>query len=336
MANYTVYIDGASGTTGLQIRDRLEGQEDIELIVPEGEQRKDLSCRLEALGRSDLGILCLPDEAARELVSAAPAHVRIIDASTAHRTNSAWVYGFAELEPPDRPAPGPRYRDLIRTARLVAVPGCHATGFLALTAPLLRRGHIPPALRLRCHSLTGYSGGGKTMIAAYQDPGRPNDYLSPRQYGLTLRHKHLPEMRTIAGLEKSPLFSPIVDDFYQGMLVSVGLGAEDFIGGEFGRNGTLSIEALRRFFTDYYRGQTLIHVMEESPQDLASNTLAGRDDLEIWIGGNEEQVLLMARLDNLGKGASGAAVQCLNLMLGRPEYSSLRFETPVQNQKQPA
>ncbi|MDR0668562.1 MAG: N-acetyl-gamma-glutamyl-phosphate reductase [Treponema sp.] len=329
MANYTVYIDGASGTTGLQIRDRLKGQDDIELVMPEGARRKDLSCRLEALERSDLGILCLPDDAARELVSAAPARARIIDASTAHRTHSGWVYGFAELEPPG--TPGSRYRDLIRTARLVAVPGCHATGFLALTAPLVRRGLIPPSLRLRCHSLTGYSGGGTAMIAAYRNPGRPGDYLSPRQYGLTLRHKHLPEMRIVAGLEKPPLFSPVVDDFYQGMLVSVGLGVEDFIGGGIVRNGTLSIEALRRFFADYYCGQTLIHVMGEPPQDLAANTLAGRDDLEIWIAGNEEQALLMARFDNLGKGASGAAAQCLNLMLGRPEYSTLRFETPSQN-----
>jgi N-acetyl-gamma-glutamyl-phosphate reductase len=327
VAKYAVYVDGASGTTGLQIRDRLEGQEDIELIIPGGEQRKDLSRRLEALSRSDLGILCLPDDAARELVSAAPARARIIDASSAHRTCPGWVYGFAELEGPASPAGTGRYRDLIRAARLVAVPGCHATGFLALASPLLRAGRIPPSLRLRCHSLTGYSGGGKTMIAAYRDPGRSDEYLSPRQYGLTLRHKHLPEMRIVAGLEKPPLFSPIVDDFYQGMLVSVGLGAEDFTGGEFGRPGGISIEKLRDFFADYYRGQALIRVMGDIPPDLASNTLAGRDDLEIWIGGGEEQVLLMARLDNLGKGASGAAVQCLNLMLGRPEYKGLRFES---------
>ncbi|MDR2177943.1 MAG: N-acetyl-gamma-glutamyl-phosphate reductase [Treponema sp.] len=327
MARYTVYVDGASGTTGLQIRERLEGQPDIEFIIPEGDRRKELSCRLEALGQADLGILCLPDEAARELVSAAPAGARIIDASTAHRTCHDWVYGFAELEVPG--PDGGRRRDLIRTARRVAVPGCHATGFLALAAPLLRRGLIPSSTRLHCHSLTGYSGGGKTMIAAYRDPGRSGEYLSPRQYGLALRHKHLPEMRIIAGLDKAPLFSPIVGDFYQGMLVSVGLWAEDFSGGEFGPGPAISIEKLRRFFADYYRGQTLVHVMEDDPPPyLASNTLAGRDDLEIWIGGGEEQVLLMARLDNLGKGASGAAVQCLNLMLGRPEYSGLRFEMP--------
>ncbi|MDR3144986.1 MAG: N-acetyl-gamma-glutamyl-phosphate reductase [Treponema sp.] len=332
MAQYRVYVDGAAGTTGLQIRERLEGQGDIELIILEEEGRKDLSCRLEALARSDVGILCLPDDAARELVAAAPADSRIIDASSAHRTCPGWVYGFPELEAPAAPPAGPetpgrRYRDLIRSARCVAVPGCHATGFLALASPLLRAGLIPPTLRLHCHSLTGYSGGGKTMIAAYRDPGRPGEYLSPRQYGLTLRHKHLPEMRIIAGLEKSPLFSPIVDDFYQGMLVSIGLAAEDFCAAAFDGAGTaISIEQLRRFYADHYHGQPLIHVMEDPPPELATNTLAGRDDLEIWIGGSQEQVLLMARLDNLGKGASGAAVQCLNLMLGRPEYVGLRYE----------
>ncbi|MDR1025294.1 MAG: N-acetyl-gamma-glutamyl-phosphate reductase [Treponema sp.] len=322
MAQYSVYVDGASGTTGLRIQDRLEGEDDIELIVLDGEQRKDLSCRLEALGRSDLGVLCLPDAAARELVSAAPAQARIIDASTAHRTRPDWVYGFAELKPP-APA-GSRYRDLIRTAPRVAVPGCHATGFLALASPLLRGGLIAPSLRLHCHSLSGYSGGGKTMIAAYQDPGRPRDYYSPRQYGLTLQHKHLPEMQIIAGLEKPPLFHPIVDDYYTGMLVSIGLGAEDLIREDLGP--PLSAGKFIDFFADYYRDQPLIHVMGGEPQDLAANTLADRDDLEIWITGGGDRVLLMARFDNLGKGASGAAVQCLNIMLGRDEYRGLQFE----------
>jgi N-acetyl-gamma-glutamyl-phosphate reductase len=319
VAQYSVYIDGASGTTGLRIRDRLAGEDDIELIVLEAEQRKDLSCRLEALGQSDLGILCLPDDAARELVSAAPEQTRIIDTSTAHRTS--WVYGFAELQPPASvvpPAPGPRYRDLIRTARRVAVPGCHATGFLALVSPLVRGGLIDPSLRLHCHSLSGYSGGGKTMIAAYRDPGRPRDYYSPRQYSLALHHKHLPEMQIIAGLEKPPLFNPIVDDYYAGMLVSVCLGAEDFTG------PAPSVEELKKFFADHYRDQPLIRVREGAAQDLAANTLADRDDLEIWITGGGGLYLLMARFDNLGKGASGAAVQCLNLMLGRDEYRGLQ------------
>jgi N-acetyl-gamma-glutamyl-phosphate reductase len=326
MAKYLVYIDGASGTTGLQIQERLRRQEDIELATLDGERRKDLASRLEALGRSDITILCLPDGAAREIAAAAPAESRIIDASTAHRTHSGWVYGFPELRapPPAGAAPAafsPKRREQIRTASRVALPGCHATGFIALAAPLVQGSLISPSLRLHCHSLTGYSGGGKTMIAAYQDPRRPGDYASPRQYGLDLRHKHLPEMRALAGLEKPPLFCPIVDNFYQGMLVSLGLGAEEFA-------RPVSAEGLREFFADYYRDEGLIRVMDGSPPDgtMASNTLSGRDDLEIWISGHGEQILLMARFDNLGKGASGAAVQCLNLMLGRPELQGLRLE----------
>ncbi|MDR1971589.1 MAG: N-acetyl-gamma-glutamyl-phosphate reductase [Treponema sp.] len=309
-----VYIDGAAGTTGLRIQDRLAGEAGIELVTLSGEQRKDLSCRLEALGRADISILCLPDEAAREIVAAAPPQARIIDASTAHRTQDGWVYGFAELK-----EGAGKLRDRIRGGRRIAVPGCHATGFLALAVPLVQGGLISPSLRLHCHSLTGYSGGGKSMIAAYQDPRRPEDYASPRQYALGLAHKHLPEMQTLAALEKPPLFCPIVDDFYQGMLVSVTLGTEEFL------KPGLDAGKIRDFFADYYRGEELVRVMDGTPPDLASNTLAGRDDLEIWITGGGGQILLMARLDNLGKGASGAAVQCLNLMLDRPETSLLRL-----------
>jgi N-acetyl-gamma-glutamyl-phosphate reductase len=320
VAKYSVYIDGASGTTGLQIQDRLEGREDIDLITLNGEQRKDLSCRLKALGRADLTVLCLPDDAAREIVSAAPPQARIIDASTAHRVNGDWVYGFPELR---TAADQPKRREAVRNTRRAAVPGCHATGFLSLAVPLIQGGLISPSIRLHCHSLTGYSGGGKTMIAAYQDPQRPPGYASPRQYSLNLRHKHLPEMRAVAGLERPPLFCPIVGDFYQGMLVSLTLGAEEFT-----RPG-LSPQKIREYFAGYYRDERLVRVMEDSPQDLASNTLEGRDDLEIWIGGGEEQILCMALFDNLGKGASGAAVQCLNLMLGRPETRDLLLAEPL-------
>ncbi|MDR2747444.1 MAG: N-acetyl-gamma-glutamyl-phosphate reductase [Treponema sp.] len=318
MAKNLVYIDGASGTTGLEIQERLRRREDIELITLDGERRKDLPSRLEALGRSDITILCLPDDAAREIAAAAPAEGRIIDASTAHRTRTGWVYGFPELRIPPEFL---KARERIRTAARVAVPGCHATGFIALAAPLIQGGLIPPSIRLHCHSLTGYSGGGKTMIAAYQDPQRPAAYDAPRQYGLNLQHKHLPEMRALAGLEKPPLFCPIVDDFYRGMLVSLSLGTEEFA-------KPVSVEGLREFFTDYYRNEGLIHVVKELPQDgtMASNTLSGRDDLEIRISGGGEQILLMAQFDNLGKGASGAAVQCLNLMLDRPEFHGLRLE----------
>jgi N-acetyl-gamma-glutamyl-phosphate reductase len=307
----------------LQIRERLEGDGDIELVVLPEAERKVFSRRLEAMGGADVSILCLPDDAAREIAAAALSEVKIIDASTAHRTLLGWDYGFPELRVA---APGvnagARRRDLIRQSRRVANPGCHATGFLALAVPLLQGGFIPPDIRLHCHSLTGYSGGGKSMIAAYEDPRRPQDYASPRQYGLGLQHKHLPEMHIIAGLEKPPLFCPIVDNFYKGMLVSITLGAEEFRG-----LGAGSVEKLRDIFADYYRDEPLIHVMEGAPEDgtLASNSLAGRDDLEIWIAGNPEQALLMARFDNLGKGASGAAVQSLNLMLDRPESAGLKL-----------
>jgi N-acetyl-gamma-glutamyl-phosphate reductase len=319
MARHRIYIDGASGTTGLQIRDRLEGREDIELITLDGEERRDLSRRLEALGRAEITVLCLPDGAAREIAAAAPPAARIIDASTAHRIDAAWVYGFPELR---SAADSPKRREAVAGALRTAVPGCHAAGFLSLALPLIQGGFISPSLRLHCHSLTGYSGGGKGMIAAYEDPRRPQDYASPRQYGLNLRHKHLPEMQTIGGLERAPLFCPIVDDFYQGMLVSLTLGAE-----EFAESGPPA-EELPAFFADYYRDELLIHVAAGDPQDgtMASNTLAGRDDLEIWITGGGDQRLLMARFDNLGKGASGAAVQCLNLMLGLPEFQGLRLE----------
>jgi N-acetyl-gamma-glutamyl-phosphate reductase len=324
MTTYRIYIDGASGTTGLQIRDRLQGNNGIELIELPEELRKSLPHRLEAINRSALAILCLPDQAARDIVSAAPAEARIIDASTAHRTRPDWAYGFPELR-----SGGPaKHRDRIRGACRTAVPGCHATGFLALAAPLVQGGLVPPSIRFHCHSLTGYSGGGKTMIAAYRDPGRPADYASPRQYGLGLRHKHLPEMQYIAGLESPPLFCPIVDDFYTGMLVSITLGREEFT--ESGGNRLAGPDLsgpLRAYYAEYYAAEPLIRVMDGESGDgtMAANTLAGRDDLEIWITGQGEQVLLMARFDNLGKGASGAAVQCLNLMLDRPETTGLKL-----------
>jgi N-acetyl-gamma-glutamyl-phosphate reductase len=318
VAAYSVYIDGASGTTGLQIQERLEGQDGLKLVTLAGEGRKDLSRRLEALGGADLTVLCLPDEAAREIAAAAPPGARIIDTSTAHRVNPGWAYGFPEL----KTAAGPGLRESLRKSRRTAVPGCHATGFLALAAPLVQGGLIPPSLRIHCPSLTGYSGGGKTMIAAYQDPRRPRGYASPRQYGLGLGHKHLPEMQALAGLEKPPLFCPVVGDFYQGMLVSLALGPE-----EFARPG-LSAENIRDYFAQYYRDEGLIRVMGEPPPDLAANALAGRDDLEIWVGGGGGRILCMALFDNLGKGASGAAAQCLNLMLDRPERQGLLLPEP--------
>ncbi len=314
MNKHTIYIDGGAGTTGLQIAERLAGQSGITLLSLPEENRKSLPQRLQAIEQADATVLCLPDAAAAEIAAAAPAAARIIDASTAHRTKAGWVYGFAELA---------KRRAQIKTANRVCVPGCHATGFLALAAPLVEKSLVLPGTPLHCHSLTGYSGGGKQMIAAYEDPARPAGYSAPRPYALGLSHKHLPEMQTIAGLAVPPLFTPVVDNYYNGMLVSVALPYTQLAAGYQTPGEVLA------FYQNYYRGEALIQVLgaQDAPPDgtLPANALAGRDTLEIWVLGNEKQLLLAARLDNLGKGASGAAVQCLNLMLGRDELEGLRL-----------
>ncbi|MGD9559599.1 MAG: N-acetyl-gamma-glutamyl-phosphate reductase [Oscillospiraceae bacterium] len=311
---YKVYIDGAAGTTGLQIWQRLATQGDITLTQLDEAHRKVLHARLEAMAAADLSILCLPDAAAREIAAAAPPTAKIIDASTAHRTNPGWVYGFAELE---------ARRSRIATATRVAVPGCHATGFLALVAPLVAGGILPAASTLCCHSLTGYSGGGKQMIAEYEGAERSGKYDAPRQYGLALAHKHLPEMQTVAQLAAPPLFCPIVADYYSGMLVTVPVPMDAVA------RGWQSLERLADFYRTYYADERLItvHPAGDAPTDgmLAANALSGRDDLEIFVLGNAQQVLLAARFDNLGKGAAGAATQCMNLMLGREETAGLKL-----------
>lgn len=311
MAKFRVFVDGAAGTTGLRIHERLGAREEIELLrLPEA-QRKDLSARVEAVNSADIAFLCLPDTAAREVAERAAPGARILDTSTAHRTNPGWVYGFPEL--------GAR-RGLIREANRVAVPGCHATGFLALAVPLVEKGLLPADHPFLCNSLTGYSGGGKQMIAAYEASDRPASYSAPRLYALGLEHKHRPEMQAVAGLSVSPLFCPVVDDYYSGLLVSLPIPVEQMSGRRQG-------EELADFYRDYYRGEPFItvHGVGETPPDgtLSAGEMAGRDDLEIFVLGNGEQLLLVARLDNLGKGASGAAVQCMNIMLGLSEEKGL-------------
>ncbi len=312
MQQFTVFIDGAAGTTGLRIRERLAIQPDIVLLSLPEEQRKDLPARLAAVHRADASILCLPDAASAQLAAAADPGARIIDTSTAHRTAPGWVYGFAELA---------ARRESIATAHRVAVPGCHATGFLALAAPLIAGSLLPAATQLSCHSLTGYSGGGRQMIEAYQAPNRPPEYAAPRLYGLSMAHKHLPEMQAVAGLLSPPLFCPVVADYYSGMLISLALPAAVFT------HPNTTPETLAAFFENYYRNEPLItvHGAHAAPPDgtLAAGALAGKDTLEIFTLGNDQQILLAARLDNLGKGASGAAIQCLNLMLGRDETAGL-------------
>lgn len=305
-----VYIDGKEGTTGLQIYDPIGARDDITLLLIDEDKRKDPVERQKLMNAADLVFLCLPDAAAREAVTLVtnPA-TRIIDASTAHRTSPGWDYGFAELSP--------RHRAAIQASRRVANPGCHASGFIAIVYPLVACGLLPPDALLSCHSITGYSGGGKKMIAQYEAPDRPAELDSPRQYGLSQTHKHLPEMQKLCGLAYAPIFNPIVADFYKGMAVSVPLHSA-WVGGR-------SAEEVRQALAAHYEGQALVHVAPEVVCDgmLASNPLAGTNEMELCVCGNAERMTVVARFDNLGKGASGAAVQNMNLMLGFAEKAGL-------------
>lgn len=305
-----VYIDGKEGTTGLQIYDRIGARDDITLLLIDEDKRKDPAERQKLMNAADLVFLCLPDAAAREAVTLVtnPA-TRIIDASTAHRTSPGWDYGFAELSS--------RHRAAIQASRRVANPGCHASGFIAIVYPLVACGLLPPDALLSCHSITGYSGGGKKMIAQYEAPDRPAELDSPRQYGLSQTHKHLPEMQKLCGLAYAPIFNPIVADFYKGMAVSVPLHSA-WVGGR-------SAEEVRQALAAHYEGQALVHVAPEVVCDgmLASNPLAGTNEMELCVCGNAERMTVVARFDNLGKGASGAAVQNMNLMLGFAEKAGL-------------
>ena len=314
MGKPKIYIDGQEGTTGLQIYERLGRREDIELLRIEADKRKDLSERKRLLNAADLVFLCLPDEAAVEAVGLIENdHTRVIDASTAHRTAPGWVYGFPEL------LAGQRER--VRHAKRVANPGCHATGFLSTAAPLVAMGVLPPDYPVACYSLTGYSGGGRKMIAEYEAADRAASLDAPNIYGLSLKHKHLPEMQKVAGLKVPPVFSPILGDIYQGMATSVLLHNRLL-------RGNPTAEDLCDMLSAYYEGQKLVSVAPfggTTPR-LSANALAGSDRLEITVCGHEEQTMLTARFDNLGKGASGAAVQNMNLMLGFDETAGLAVE----------
>ncbi len=305
-----VFIDGSAGTTGLRIRERLEGRDDLELLVLPEELRKDPAARKEMLNRADIVFLCLPDAAAREAAAMVenPDTV-VLDTSTAHRTAPGWCYGFPELSP--------ERKEAVRQAKRIAVPGCHASGFIALVAPLVAAGILPAGALLTCHSVTGYSGGGKKMIAQYEDAGRDPLLSAPRQYGLTQAHKHLPEMTVITGLEREPVFCPIVADFYSGMAVTVPLFQEQLSRG-------CGAEEIKNVYSSLYRGPVVSWREDPSEEGFFSaNALSGSDRMEITIQGNEQRLLLMARYDNLGKGASGAALECMNLVLGDPEDKGL-------------
>ena len=297
-----VFIDGKAGTTGLRIYERLGGRTDIEMITLPEAYRKDEKARRDAINSADVAFLCLPDAAAREAVAMVDnPNTVIIDTSTAHRTDPAFAYGFPELSP--------SFEEKIKNSKRIAVPGCHASGFIALVQPLIASGILSPSARLTCHSITGYSGGGKKMIGEYESPERDPLLGAPRQYGLTQEHKHLKEMKAITGLSSAPIFCPIVSDFYSGMVVTVPLFKEDV--------GGASPAALAEIYRSLYKGPIVSYKDDMSEEGFLSGAgLSGKDGMQISVLGNDDRILLVARYDNLGKGASGAAVENLNIVLG--------------------
>ncbi len=331
-----VYIDGQSGTTGLQIHERLANRSDIEVLRIDEDKRHDNDERRKMIAAADIVFLCLPDAGAREAVALAEGtNARIIDASTAHRTAPGWTYGFPELSD--------EQRDAIRNSSRVANPGCHATGFLSIAAPLVRTGLVPADYPFTCYSLTGYSGGGKGMIAEYEDEARDEKLSSPALYGLGLAHKHLPEMQVVAQLASAPAFLPVVDDYYKGMATTILLhndllNASAAMAGESVQiaeaetpaekaavKSPVTPDVIRAKLKEYYAGAQFVRVCdaEELPPRIYANTLAGTNRLEIYVYGNDAQTGITALFDNLGKGASGAAVQNMNIMLGLPEDTGL-------------
>ena len=299
-----LFIDGSAGTTGLRIAERLKGRTDLELIrIPE-ELRRDPKAREEAINAADIAFLCLPDAAAVEAAALVHGSTAVIDTSTAHRTAEGWAYGFPELH---------GRRAQIAASKCVANPGCHASGFIALMEPLVYEGLIRPDTALSCFSVTGYSGGGKSMIAEYEAQERASELSSPRQYALGQEHKHLKEMVQISGLSTTPVFCPIVADYYSGMAVTVPLFKKDLRG---------SAEDICALYQSCY-AEPIVRYLPYDGGMIAGNSLAGKDTMEISVAGNAERILLIARFDNLGKGASGAAIQNMNILLGLEETTGL-------------
>ncbi len=304
---YNVFIDGSAGTTGLKIVERLSNRDDINLIRLSEELRKDEKARKEALNSADVAFLCLPDQAAIEAVKLVEnPNVKIIDTSTAHRVNETWQYGFAEIN---------NFEQKIAKSKRIANPGCHASGFIALVNPLINAGVIKKEVALTCFSLTGYTGGGKKMIAEYEGENKPLLYDAPRQYALGQAHKHLPEMQKYCSLNLNPIFCPIVADYDRGMEVTVPIFAKDI---------KCDIDAIKEIYNKTYTGKVVKLATENLEQGfLSANSMRGKDSMEIYVEGNKERILLISRFDNLGKGASGAAIQNMNILLDEDQTKGL-------------
>ena len=307
---YKVFIDGAHGTTGLRINEYLARRPDIQVLEIDPEKCKDTEERVNMIKRADVSILCLPDQASKEIAAAAPADSVIIDTSTAHRTDPDWVYGMPELTAGQR--------DKIRSSTRIANPGCHASGFILLVRPLIEAGLLAEDALLTCFCMTGYSGGGKKMIAAYESSERSAALDSPGQYALGQSHKHLPEMVAMTGLQSAPCFSPVVADFYSGMVMTVPVHAAML-------KIRAGIDDVKKTLHQRYDKEALIKVNDDAPDagTIYSNPMSGSNGMEIYVTGNEERILLAASYDNLGKGASGAAVQNMNIVLGVEETAGL-------------
>lgn len=311
-----VFIDGSEGTTGLRIFERFEGRTDIEIMKIPSELRKDPETVKKYINESDITFLCLPDQAAREAVAMVENdNTVIIDTSTAHRTEEGWAYGYPELSP--------AFRRAIKSSKRIAVPGCYATGFITLAYPLVKNGILLRDYPVAASAVSGYSGGGKKLIAEYENPERDAKYGSARMYAWGQTHKHLKEMQKITGLDRAPLFTPMTTDYYSGMVVQLPLYTELL-------KGKNKPEEIRDFFAEYYEGEQFIKVMPfgadvDAGGVLFSDAKAGWDGIEIFVTGNDDRVVVAARFDNLGKGASGAAVQCLNIVMGVEEATGLQL-----------
>ncbi len=311
-----IFIDGSEGTTGLRIHERFAGRDDVEILPIASELRKDVGERRRLINESDITFLCLPDAAARESVSLIEnENVRIIDTSTAHRTEEGWAYGFPELSG--------EFRERIAKGKRIAVPGCYATGFISLVYPLIQSGILPKDYPVATFAMSGYSGAGKKAIAVYESEDRAPEFDAPREYALSQQHKHLKEMTKITGLQRTPLFSPMVCDYYSGMIVTLPLYTDLL-------NGKPSLQEVQEKLAAFYEGEPFIQVMplgkeEETNGFLAGNARSGWDGLEIFVTGNEDRILVSSRFDNLGKGASGAAIQCMNIVMGVDEKKGLNL-----------